>query len=224
MANDSDFFRKLGINLKPKERMFQEIIKNRWFIPNCVDTNKFKKSQSIKSLQSLNPILVPRNIVRGRGIHLAILAFKEFSKKFKNTSLVICGDFSDVEYKYEIFNLIKDLDLIGKVYFIGSIDWNLMPRIYSSSFMTVIPTLYEEGTSLAALESMSCGTPVVSATIGGLLDLPTLHASPETKDLAEKMIFCFKKRNNFSKQQQSEVRKIYNLENFEKAWLSVLKD
>lgn len=224
VANDSDFFRKLGVPLMPKEKMFQEIIPNRWFIPNCVDTEKFKKTRPIQELAKLNPILVPRNIVRGRGIHLAISCFKEFNKKFNNTTLVICGNFSDNDYNSEIFKQIQDLELIGKIYFIGSINWKTMPQIYSSSLMSVIPTIYEEGTSLAALESMSCGTPTVSTNVGGLADLPTLQTEPTIKDLTKKMIECFESRKKLAVQQQKEVQKVYNMENFKKAWLKVIED
>lgn len=223
VANDSDFFRKMGINLKPKEKMFQEVKPKRWFIPNCVDNKKFKRSEGLPSLCALNPILVPRNIVRGRGIHIVISAFKEFNKKFRDTTLVICGDFGDFIYGQEIFGQISNLDLAGKVYFLGSVSWHLMPRIYSSVFMSVIPTIYEEGTSLAALESMSCGTPTVSTNVGGLADLPTIQAEPNVKALAEKMIKTFEARKELSKKQQKEVHQVYNLENFKNAWLKVIE-
>jgi len=223
VANDTNFYRQLGISLKPKEGMFKEIKKNRWFIPNCVDSKMFKKVKSNPSLAALNPVLVPRNIVRGRGIHLAISAYKEFHKKFKDTNLVICGDFADVAYKFEIFRQISELDLVGKVYFIGSVDWQIMPHVYSSSLMSVIPTIYEEGTSLAALESMACGTPTVSTNVGGLADLPTLQSEPTVEDLVKKMIECFESRKRLLTQQQNEVHKIYNIENFKKAWLKVIE-
>jgi|SRR3990167_4108969 len=223
VANDSDFLRKMGINIKPKEGMFQKVRKNSWFIPNCVDIDLFKKNKGIEHLKKLNPILVPRNIVRGRGIHLAISAFREFNKKYPDTNLVICGDFTDHRYKNEIFNQIVELGLLGKVYFIGSVSWEFMPNIYSSSLLTVIPTLYEEGTSLAALESMSCGTTVVSTNVGGLVDLPTVHCKPNVKDLSVAMIDTFKNVQKIAKNQKTETRTTYNLGNFEKAWLKVLE-
>lgn len=222
VINDTNFFRKLGYHIKPKEGYFQEIKKNRWFIPNCVNQSIFKKTAPIKELENLNTILVPRNIVRGRGIHLAISAFKEFNKKFKNTKLVVSGDFADSVYKSEIFRQIKELEIIGKIYFIGSIDWKTMPRIYSSSLMTIIPTLYEEGTSLSALESMSCGTATVSTNTGGLTDLPTIQSKTTSNDLSKKMIECFESRNEIAQKQQKEVKRTFNLKNFQKSWERVI--
>lgn len=223
VINDTNFFRKLGYNVKPKDGYFQEIVKNRWFIPNCVDQNIFKKTNPIKELKAMNTILVPRNIVRGRGIHLAISAFKRFKEKFKDTKLIVCGDFVDNNYKTEIYRQIKELDLIGNVYFIGSIDWHIMPKIYCSSLMTVIPTLYEEGTSLAALESMSCETATVSTNAGGLTDLPTIQSKTTITDLAKKMIECFEARDEISRKQNKEVRKTFNLKNFKKSWIKVVE-
>ena len=222
VANDSNFYRSLGIPLKPKEGMFSEVVKNRWFIPNCVDTKIFTKTKTFGDLVNLNPILVPRNIVRGRGIHLALEAFKDFNKRYKYTNLVICGGASDPNYIVEIYQQIHNLNLIGKVYFLGSVNWKEMPKIYSSSLMSVIPTLYEEGTSLSALESMSCGVATLSTNVGGLPDLPTIKSSVDPRELAQKMVYVFKNRDKIAKEQLSEVRKTYNLKNFKQAWFKVI--
>lgn len=224
VANDSHFYRKLGYRLKPKEKMFAQVDKNRWFIPNCVDTKVFKKTKPYKTLAKLNSVLVPRNIVPGRGIHLAISAFSRFHKKHGNTHLIICGSFFNATpiYQGQLFELINKLNLVGKVLFIGSVEWRNMPKIYSSSQMTIIPTLYEEGTSLAALESMSCKTACVSTNVGGLPDLPVHPAKPNVRDLASKMIEVYERREDISTIQQKEVGKIYNMDNFRKAWWKVL--
>lgn len=42
---------------------------------------------------------------------------------------------------------------------------------YRNADIAVIPTIFSEGTSLACLEAMSCGLPVVSSNIGGLNDI-----------------------------------------------------
>lgn len=223
VANDSRFFREMGVKLNPKEKMFEEILPRRWFIPNCVDIELFREIKSISGLRKLNPILIPRNMVPARGVHLAIKAFSYFRKDFPDTNLILCGNFPDGKYKEEIFSLIHDLHLIGKVYFLGSVRWESMPKIYSSSLLTVIPTLSEEGTSLAALESMACGTATVSTNVGGLIDLPTIQSIPTSEMLNKAMAETFLKRKEIGKFQQAEVERVYNLENFTKAWKQVLE-
>jgi glycosyltransferase involved in cell wall biosynthesis len=96
---------------------------------------------------------------------------------------------------------------------------------YNSAIMTLIPSLRREGTSLSALESMACGTPVVSTNVGGLVDLPTLQTEPIAEDLADKMVYLINNYDEFKTTQMKAVTINFNLENWEKAWLSViLKD
>jgi glycosyltransferase involved in cell wall biosynthesis len=42
---------------------------------------------------------------------------------------------------------------------------------YRRADIAVIPTIFSEGTSLACLEAMSCGIPVISSNVGGLNDI-----------------------------------------------------
>lgn len=222
VANDTDYFRKMGLNVAPMEHLFEEVAPNKWFIPNCIDTFRFKHTDGLTDLKSLNPILVPRNIVPRRGIHLAIEAFNIFVKEYSETNLVIVGAEMDRSYKMYLEELIAKLNLTDKVYFWGSVAWEEMPKIYSSGLMTLIPSIFGEGTSLSALESMACGTVTISTNVGGLSDLPCIHAKPSAESLASTMQTTFEKRDELVKQQKDIVRKTYNLQNWGKAWLRVI--
>ncbi len=46
-----------------------------------------------------------------------------------------------------------------------------MYRVYQSTDVSLIPTLYAEGTSLSCLEAQACGNVVISTNIGGLPNL-----------------------------------------------------
>ena len=46
-----------------------------------------------------------------------------------------------------------------------------MYRLYLKTDICVIPTLYSEGTSLSAIESMAAGCAIVATRIGGLTDI-----------------------------------------------------
>ena len=74
VANDTHFLRSVGCNVQPATNYFQEIDRNTWFIPNCVDTTMFKPAAANRE----NIILVPRNFRWARGIHLAIEVFNLF--------------------------------------------------------------------------------------------------------------------------------------------------
>ncbi|MDI6689766.1 MAG: glycosyltransferase family 4 protein [Actinomycetota bacterium] len=228
VCNDTFVLQELGINVSPQQKMFQEVSLNKWFIPNCVDVNYFKKTNGIADLKRLNPILVPRNLTSSRGIDLAILAFALFQRKYHSTNLVIVGEAikdmpSSIEYKDRLNNLINELNLENKVYFYGIVKRESMPDIYSSALLTLIPTRCSEGTSFSALESMSCGTATISTNVEGLLDLPTVHCKANEQDLADKMIKVFEKRKQVGQEQQEKVKNTYNLNNWRRTWLEVIK-
>lgn len=46
-----------------------------------------------------------------------------------------------------------------------------MPDCYKNADITLIPTIYSEGTSLSCLEAMACGNFVIATNIGGLTNL-----------------------------------------------------
>ena len=46
-----------------------------------------------------------------------------------------------------------------------------MPSIYQNSDISLIPTIYCEGTSLSCLEAQACGNIVISTNVGGLPNL-----------------------------------------------------
>ncbi len=227
VANDSFVLRKLGLDVKPKERMFEELSKGKWFIPNCVDAAFFQKRKGLKELKAKKAILVPRNLTYSRGADLAISAFASFVRKHPETHLIIVGDTipgvdESLSFKREVLLLVKNLDLESKVIFWGNIAWSHMPEIYSSSLMTVIPTRCSEGTSLSALESMACGTPVISTDVEGLLDLPTFHCRIDIDAIAEAMEKVWKKREDIARNQQQEVLLNYNQDNWREAWMQVI--
>ncbi|MDI6892749.1 MAG: glycosyltransferase family 4 protein [Actinomycetota bacterium] len=228
VANDTFVLREMGIDIGPKERMFQEVAPRKWFIPNCVEVERFQKVETIPELSRLNPILVPRNFTISRGVDLAIRAFASFVERHSQTNLVIVGEaISGVResamFESKLKSLVKELGLESKVYFWGRVDWGEMPAVYSSSLLTLIPSWCSEGTSLSALESMACGTATVSTNVEGLLDLPTIHCGAGVGELEEAMEDVFVRREVIGREQQRIIREIYNLENWRKAWLKVIE-
>ena len=79
-----------------------------------------------------------------------------------------------------------------------------------------------EGTSLSALESMACQTAVIATNIGGLNDLPCILTNPNPKSLAQTMIENFKNREQIAQEQFNITTKIYNLDNWRRAWLKAI--
>jgi len=222
VANDRNFFESLGFKHIKESNYFTEISKNKWLLPNCVDNNKFKKINLNKKLLKDNSIIVPRNIVPQRGMDIVIESFASLVKikKYEDYVLYIIGAKYDLGYYEELVKLVKRMGLENKVIFFGSVPHGMMPLIYNSAKLTIIFSLFREGTSLAALESMACGTPVITSDIGGLKELPTVKS---TKDkLPEVIMNTLSNYNYISKMQMDFTRKNYNMENWTKTWSAIL--
>ncbi len=223
VVNDTHYLRHHGLDIKPSENCFEEVAPNKWFIPNCVDGEKFSKGTGHSSLANRKVILCPRQMVVDRGIDLAIKAFKLISEEDSELELCLLGKRRAGKYLGYLYQLIIDLELQDKVYFAQDVPNEEMPKWYNGALVTVIPTLRREGTSLSALESMSCGTACVSTNVAGLADLPTVQSDPNEESLAEALRETIRNAEKIGMEQQKKVSKVFNMENWVEAWLNVLK-
>lgn len=218
VANDTCFLRALGINAKEGVQFFEEIHDNVWFIPNCIDTNKFHYNNEKRD----NIILVPRNIRKSRGIHLAIEAFNHFSEKHNDFIMKIVGGPLNGKYYKYCQNLVKQYSLEDKIQFTGNLSNDHLIDIYNKSMITLIPTIGFEGTSLSALESMACKTPVVSTRVGGLQDLPTWKVGASPEEISHGIENVLNQWNEESERQYNITTETFNIDNWEEAWLRVI--
>jgi D-inositol-3-phosphate glycosyltransferase len=81
--------------------------------------------------------------------------------------VMIGGDGDEDEATVRIKNLARRLGLADRVTFAGRIPQDRLPVFYSAADLMVLPSLYESF-GLVALESLACGTPVVSTPVGAL--------------------------------------------------------
>ncbi len=218
VANDTDFLRYNGLALTPAENFFTEVKPRMWFIPNCIDIDKYADQGASRD----NKIVVVRNIRPDRGIDLAIRAFALFNKEVGGYQLAFIGSVGDKKYYEQCRLLVSELGLDNQVEFIGHLNQEAVIKQYAAAKMSLVPSLAKEGTSLSALESMAGGTPVVSTDIGGLADLPALKVAVEAESMAKAMLAIINDWQYYSTQQKAEVQK-FNLNNWAAAWLKVIK-
>ena len=224
VANDTFFLREMGVDAQPGERAFQEIAPRRWFIPNCVDTTVFRPLAPSDDASRPPVVIVPRNLYRNRGVHLAVEAFGMVLTEFPGWRLHIVGAESHPDYAREVRALVESLGLAGAVRFVGSAPWAEMPQAYSEARVCLVPSVCGEGTSLAALEAMACGVATISTNVAGLCDLPTVRCPPTAAALAETMREVMPSWPPVADGQRAQVASHFTIDLWEAAWARVIED
>ncbi len=222
IANDSHFLRAMGLRVQPRQRMFSQVAPGVWFIPNGVDTERFRPTAPLPALRELNAILVPRNLFRNRGIHLAVDAYDLFRQGCPETTLFVVGGAGQPGYVRELRRDILRRGLDTRVILHGRVPHEDLPAVYSAARLTLIPSLCGEGTSLSALESMACGTATICTWVAGLRDLPGPHARPDAYALARAMREIYVERERVGAEQRRQVVETYGLGAWRRAWARAL--
>jgi glycosyltransferase involved in cell wall biosynthesis len=222
VANDTFFLREMGLSLAPGQGAFEEVAPGRWFIPNCVDTELFRPPDSPADRRPL--IVVPRNLYRNRGVHLAVGAFSAVRGEFPDWEMEVVGADGQADYAAEVRALVRDLGLGDCVRFAGSLPWHEMPEVYGRARVCLVPSLCGEGTSLAALEAMACGVATITTDAGGLTDLPARHCAADALALAEALRDTLPQWQTLAAPQQARVHADFALPRWKAAWARVVED
>lgn len=224
VVNDTHYLRYLGIDAAPGQGYFTEIRPGKWFIPNCVDTVHFSPGPGKPEYAGKKMILVPRQMVADRGIHLAIDAFALLARRDPQVEMCLLGKRWNPQGEYirRLDRMIAESGMQDRVYFRDPVPNAEMPQWYRSAAVTLIPTLRREGTSLSALESMACGVATVSTNVVGLADLPTRQCSPDAESIAQALSDTLFDRARIGADQREVMVKIFNMPNWGKSWLEVL--
>lgn len=102
-----------------------------------------------------------------KGADLAIEALARLPDDI--SLLIVGGDDNSRPAVRKLGKLARKLGAGGRVRFQGLVEYERLPLYYSAADVTVISSYYESF-GLVALESLSCGTPVVSTDVGGMRD------------------------------------------------------
>ncbi len=88
----------------------------------------------------------------------------------------------------DVFSAVEDLNLQSEVVFLGRVEDEDLPALYSMAELFVYPSLYE-GFGLPPLEAMACGTPVIASNTSSLPEVlgeaALLVPPTETESLAQ---------------------------------------
>jgi glycosyltransferase involved in cell wall biosynthesis len=158
-----EFFTKLGV---PAENIF--------IMPN-VSNITFKDQDYLhrdiiikeNELKGKKVVLFVGRLIDLKGVQYLLPAFAKLRQKIENVVLFILGD---GEYREELENITRDLELENSVHFMGNIDNELLGAYYLLCNVFVLPsitTYYADACPLVVNEAMYFGKPVVTSDAVG---------------------------------------------------------
>lgn len=222
VANDTFLFREMGLDVQPGARPHTEILPGRFYVPNAVDLTRFCPRGEPRPLGAQPTILVPRNLYWNRGIDLALRALPAIRETLPARMRIAGGD-AQPSYAAECRRLVAELGLSDVVRFLGPVPWEQMADEYREADLALVPTRCGEGTSLAALEAMACGTPCVATAVAGLRDLPALLCEPDPMAIAEACLRAFAIHGELARAQMAAVRADFGLDRWAETWLRIVE-
>ncbi len=134
---------------------------------NGVDTDRFRPSPPGEAGNGGWKVLVPRRLVRKNGVEFLVRAAPLVLAALPETRFVLVGDGPE---RQRLEELARELGVAEALEFLGSRPHSEMPQLLRSADLAVLPSLME-ATSVAALEAMACGLPVVATEVGGLPEI-----------------------------------------------------
>ena len=135
-------------------------------IPNGVDPDRYFPGEPIPDDGPLKLLCVAR-LIRRKGQHHLIEAVKRITDHGIEITLELVGS-GDAEGEYR--GLVEALQIGDQVKFQGYIPREEIPANYSQAHVFVLPS-YNEGMSVATLEAMASGLPVIVSRTPGTEEL-----------------------------------------------------
>ncbi|BDG60369.1 hypothetical protein caldi_14590 [Caldinitratiruptor microaerophilus] len=143
------------------------------YIPNGTDveafTRKVSKDAAKRALgldRAHRVVLAPRRLEPKNGIEFLIRAIPLIQTSPKPLFCIV-GTGSELQ---RLQQLASSLGVSEHIIFMGSRSRESMPLVYAAADVVTIPSLIE-ATSVAAIEALAAGAPIVASDIGGLRDL-----------------------------------------------------
>jgi glycosyltransferase involved in cell wall biosynthesis len=169
-----------------------------YIIPGGVDVARFQVNLTRQQARASlgfppdRPILfVPRRLVQRMGIDILLQALVAVKAKVPDIFLAIAGKGA---LRLTLEQQAKELGLQDRVKFLGYVPDEQLPVAYQAADLTVVPSQSLEGFGLILLESLACGTPVLSTPVGGMPEVlrpfqPALVTkSPDADALATRIV------------------------------------
>lgn len=137
-------------------------------LTNGVDTERFRPVAPLLPREpGVLRVVVPRRLFPKNGVEFALRALPLVRDRLPGTVMLLVGDGPE---RPRLEALSRELGVGDAALFLGRRPHDEMPGLLASADAAVVPSLME-ATSVAALEAMACGLPVVATRVGGLPEI-----------------------------------------------------
>ena len=193
------------------------------YIPNYVGEEFFIGED--KDFSGKLNVLYPRRLYKARGLYITLAAFESLFGEFDGVHLTFCGQADEVDAS-NVHSFMRRYD--------GRVSWiergmDEMPSVYRDAHISLIPTLYAEGTSLSCLEALASGNVVVATNIGGLPNLVLdnfngllISAHPGALRMAISSLLTTREKCATYSRNGREVARAFMKSRWVQSWVSLL--
>lgn len=139
-------------------------------IYNAVDIDEIDSCNPADKVLAYPYLLVPRRLTPKNGVEYAIRSLPLIHDN--DIRLVIAGDGG---LRQQLEKMTKSLGLESRVIFLGQLPREQVIGLMWHAAVVLIPSIFiagfAEATSIAALEAMAAGKPVIASSVGGLVEI-----------------------------------------------------
>jgi len=142
-------------------------------VPCGVNLNLFHPVDKVKARQQLgfdhneSLMLYVGRFAPSKGADRLLAAMAYLRKLSRMRLLIVGGDGHHTPEVQNLHKLSRELGIKDNVTFVGRIEQDRLPTYYNAADILVVPSRYESF-GLVALESLACGTPVVTTPVGAV--------------------------------------------------------
>lgn len=140
-------------------------------LPYFVDSNNFQPAYN-KRFERYQPYLFTATSLERyhfyKGIDILLRAFAKLRKNHPRVNLLIAGE-GRLRSSYQ--KLSKILGIDDSVYFLGHVNHDSLACLYLMAEGFVLPSLHTESFGIVLLESLCCGTPVITSELPGVREI-----------------------------------------------------
>lgn len=196
------------------------------YVPNYTDLSRYKPKKRVDDGRV--HIVFPRRCTPERGFWLTAEIIPKILRKYPQVDFQFIGFVHAQDMANEIQRLTKRYPNRISQRFVEA---DKMHEVYQNADISLIPTLYSEGTSLSCIEAMACGNAVIATDIGGLPDLVIngyngLLISPDSESLyaaicklVDDPLLCKKIGEN-----AVQVAQCFSKSTWEASWNRILRE